>query len=69
MKRRDLLQSMAAGSVVAIVPTRAAPTDACDLYANALANALREKHGFRWNFQVDRMNEFVLFYREVKPKT
>jgi hypothetical protein len=59
---------MAAGSVLSIVPTRVLPTDACELHAKALAEALREKHGYPWKFKVDRMNEFVLFYREVKPK-
>jgi hypothetical protein len=54
--------------MVAIVPTRAASSDACELHAKALAEALRVKHGYRWNIQFDRKNEFVLLYREVKPK-
>lgn len=59
---------MAAGSVVAIVPTRAAPHDECESHAKALADALCKKHGYRWKIQFDHMNEFVLLYREVKPK-
>lgn len=69
MKRRTLLQGMAAGSMTAIVPLRTSSADACEHHAEALVNALREKHGYRWNFKVDGMNEFVLFYREVQPKT
>lgn len=68
MKRRTLLQGMAAGSVVAIVPARSMREDACEVHAKALADALREKHGYRWKVQFDGMNEFVLFYREVKPQ-
>jgi hypothetical protein len=68
MKRRTLLQRMAAGSVAAIVPTRAMREDACEVHAKALAEALQEKHGYRWKVQFDGMNEFVLLYREVKPR-
>lgn len=55
--------------MTAIVPLRTSSADACEHHAEALVNALREKHGYRWNFKVDGMNEFVLFYREVQPKT
>lgn len=61
---------MAAGTVVAMVPTvaQSKPEDECEFHAQALARALMKKHGSVWKVNIDSLNEFVLIYREVTPK-